>query len=146
MSLQTLLEKMRPFHIRASKKRAHPGYILSRPHPLVSQVNRLPVVLNLVILCGTPESRLGALKLTLTLFDCLFGPFDSLVVLLLFGFSELALGTGPCPFGRINLLFDTVVAALKANQLPCNLVSLFVPVYVINGRPRYNQGSPGFVD
>ena len=141
-----LLQEVRPFQVRTCKERPDSRNLLRRRHSLMRQVNSLAVILDFIIFCCLLQPRLGAFKLFLALLNYLLGLLDPVIVFGFFGFTEFTFGIGDSPLFGIDFLFQAVVSALQAYQLSSNLLSLFVPRHIIEGRPGYNQRRPRFIN
>ena len=94
MSPEALLEKVRPFHIRAGEKRTDAGDFLGGPHAFVRQMNRFLVVFYFIVLCGVCKPGLGDVDLGMAFLYCFLSLFDSIAVLFFFRFGNFALSVG----------------------------------------------------
>ncbi len=99
----------------------------------------LAVMFNLVVLSCAADFALGLFKLLFELFYRGLRFFDTPLVFGLFGLVQFAISIGKRLFRRVNLLFDSVVAALHRDKFSPDVVGPFVPAHVVEGRPRYNQ-------
>ncbi len=146
MGPQALLEQVGPFHVGTGEERPDARDLLGGPDPLVRQVGRLAVVLDLIVLRRLLQLGLRGLDLVLGVGDDLLGLLDSRGVFPLLALGDLALGVGDLAFGGVDLLLDTVVAALQSNQLAGHLVRLAIAGHVVVGGTGDDQRGPRFVD
>ncbi len=143
---QALLDQVRPLHVVARIEGADPRDILGGLLSLVRQVDLLVVELDLVVLDGLGQLRVGRLQICFRRGKDLLGFLQPRAVLLAFGLRDFRRGTVNFALRRSNLGLDPIIGALKPNQLSGHLIRLLIAADVVERRTGNDQRRPRLVD